>query len=391
MKLCFPFFLLFAFSAWFPAGQQASGAEFFLQGSIGVSGPYWSDKSIWFVNESGGGDTAATSNAPFVGNRFNLNGFLAYTNPGTGTNTFSGTLVIDQSGTIIDNRIKTLTIASMEVTSGLRMRYRNHALTGRNFNINNLQISGATFTLEEANDGSTSKDADLTIGEIGGTGTVRLGAASFDDNNIWGLSAVDSDNDFTGRLRLWRGILDLDLAPLSLPNATFQLSDRDSHSSVVLTNDATFKAVQELDFDGANPVVFELSPGTYSAADLDLAFGTSGRFTGPGMLTVLGVGPEGTPGDFNDDGFVDAADYTVWRDNLGADDSTFPVGSTDPSSSTIDSGDYNLWRANFGMSAAGSASLSGSPVPEPSTMLLVVAGAVVALAARRRMAVGKSS
>jgi hypothetical protein len=35
--------------------------------------------------------------------------------------------------------------------------------------------------------------------------------------------------------------------------------------------------------------------------------------------------PSGLGGDYNDDGFVDAADYTVWRNNLGGDESARPV------------------------------------------------------------------
>ncbi|WP_145281758.1 hypothetical protein [Pirellulimonas nuda] len=60
------------------------------------------------------------------------------------------------------------------------------------------------------------------------------------------------------------------------------------------------------------------------------------------------------PGDFNLDGFVDAADYTTWRDGLG---------------DTFTAGDYDVWRANFGMPA--SAAIAGSSVPEPSAWLIL--------------------
>jgi autotransporter-associated beta strand protein len=52
-------------------------------------------------------------------------------------------------------------------------------------------------------------------------------------------------------------------------------------------------------------------------------------------------------GNFNGDETVDAADYTVWRDNLGGDEAVLPVGSGD-GSGTIDAGDYDIWKTAFG-------------------------------------------
>jgi hypothetical protein len=59
--------------------------------------------------------------------------------------------------------------------------------------------------------------------------------------------------------------------------------------------------------------------------------------------------------DFNNDGFVDAADYVSWRHTDGT------------------PGGYNTWRANFGMALANGSSFS-IPVPEPaSTSILLIA------------------
>jgi hypothetical protein len=55
--------------------------------------------------------------------------------------------------------------------------------------------------------------------------------------------------------------------------------------------------------------------------------------------------PPGTHGDYNDDGFVDAADYTVWRNNLG----TMNVLPNDPHGGTITVQQYNTWKTNYGM------------------------------------------
>ncbi len=51
-------------------------------------------------------------------------------------------------------------------------------------------------------------------------------------------------------------------------------------------------------------------------------------------------------GDYNDNGAVDSADYTVWRDNLGS-NVTLP---NDLSPGSVTSLDYDVWVANYGTS-----------------------------------------
>jgi hypothetical protein len=53
--------------------------------------------------------------------------------------------------------------------------------------------------------------------------------------------------------------------------------------------------------------------------------------------------------DYNQDGTVNAADYTVWRDNLSA--AVTPGTAADGSGNgRVDAGDYELWRSQFGNS-----------------------------------------
>jgi PEP-CTERM motif len=76
-----------------------------------------------------------------------------------------------------------------------------------------------------------------------------------------------------------------------------------------------------------------------------------------------------SPGDFNGDGKVDAADYTVWRDGLG----TKYVAEQ-----------YAEWKSNFGTGAgSGAGGLRDAAVPEPATCLLVGAAAAGVLGLRR--------
>jgi hypothetical protein len=89
------------------------------------------------------------------------------------------------------------------------------------------------------------------------------------------------------------------------------------------------------------------------------------------------------PGDFNDDGTVDAADYIVWRKTDGT-----PSG-------------YDEWRANFGRTVAAGGSVAvtttGEPpgstaaVPEPGAAMLFTLGWVACFRARARKHVSLSA
>jgi glucose/arabinose dehydrogenase len=76
-------------------------------------------------------------------------------------------------------------------------------------------------------------------------------------------------------------------------------------------------------------------------------------------------------GDYNQDGVVDAADYTVWRDTVGSTTNLRANGDdTGASKGIIDSADFAIWKTHFGESiSGGAASLS---VPEPTTLALLL-------------------
>ncbi len=87
------------------------------------------------------------------------------------------------------------------------------------------------------------------------------------------------------------------------------------------------------------------------------------------------------PGDFNNDSIVDAADYTVWRDNLGASREILPGGSATSDVGTIDEADYALWRSNFGATSGNLA--PSAVVPEASSLVLLLAGTLAAAGLKR--------
>lgn len=94
-------------------------------------------------------------------------------------------------------------------------------------------------------------------------------------------------------------------------------------------------------------------------------------------------------GDFTGDGRVDAADYSVWRDSMGAvgfglaADVPGPTGLPD---GVVDHLDYNYWRANFGrsFSVGNGAGANSRMVPEPSGLAHLIALSITAWVAAAR-------
>ncbi len=85
----------------------------------------------------------------------------------------------------------------------------------------------------------------------------------------------------------------------------------------------------------------------------------------PGRLT-------GLPGDYNDDGRVTLADYTVWRDQLGA--GALPANEV-ATFGAVDAADNGVWKINFGSEATPSAvaaAIQALPPERAEVMVLPV-------------------
>jgi pectinesterase len=99
-----------------------------------------------------------------------------------------------------------------------------------------------------------------------------------------------------------------------------------------------------------------------------------------GWNPVIAVVPPVLQGDYNDDGTVNAADYTVWRDSLG---SEVQLLNETASFGSVDEEDYNSWKLNFGATAeSGEGSLNVAP--EPAGMVMFLTG-LLGSACRRRV------
>ncbi|MDA0658797.1 MAG: hypothetical protein O3C60_08115 [Planctomycetota bacterium] len=151
-----------------------------------------------------------------------------------------------------------------------------------------------------------------------------------------------------------------------------------------------------------NPAFGGTGPSTLSGLDSGIAYVTLvprhlvevevnaslGGFAANGLdWETLEVAYILTPfdgGDYNQDGHVDAADFTGWARNVGQPVGTLPV---DPwagiTASPIGDPQFVVWRDNFNTSSGTNAAMS---VPEPKSgiLLATVGVGVLARSTRRR-------
>jgi len=84
----------------------------------------------------------------------------------------------------------------------------------------------------------------------------------------------------------------------------------------------------------------------------------------------------GLKGDYNDDGRVDAADYTMWRDQLGTDGSG--LSNRDPAmTGVVGAADFDIWKQFFGNDAQASPWLASEPIPEPASGFVFTSAALL--------------
>jgi hypothetical protein len=91
-------------------------------------------------------------------------------------------------------------------------------------------------------------------------------------------------------------------------------------------------------------------------------------------------------GDYNNNGYVDAADYTVWRNNVGQSAGTL---LNDDTGVAIGPAQYNLWKTHYGNGPSGASAFNSDAVPEPASVVVVLMGLMTILVAPRRCALAR--
>ena len=117
-----------------------------------------------------------------------------------------------------------------------------------------------------------------------------------------------------------------------------------------------------------------LPPGDYTAmiyGSLPDLFGNQMGTETPLSFTVATVPPT-LPGDYNQNGEVDAADYIVWRKTLGATGLPVNSGADGDGDGEVTQADYQVWRGHFGetlpLPGAGSMTPPDAAIEQPPTV-----------------------
>lgn len=193
--------------------------------------------------------------------------------------------------------------------------------------------------------------------------------------------------------------LDAQLGVIAAPYSAFTIDTAGSafDTELALYSETGQLVTENDDFDGDVTSLIDLAnglpPGDYVAAiggfntvfadaysaapgnvggnyAIDVAGEAVQGGTSGGQLAYVGfrVAAITLAGDYNNDGVVNLADYTVWRDNLGA-----PAGTllNDSVGGAIGVDHYAAWKANFGATLTFANSLANATVPEPSTYVLL--------------------
>lgn len=306
--------------------------------------------SILTIN--GGSVSAATA---FVGGSDTTSGAIGTLNVSSGSLSVTGAMKIWNSAVSLVNSKVNFSGGSMSLGSlntdgdATSFNWTGGTLTiGGNNSTSTFSSTGSgtaslvktgtdTLTLSGANTytGGTTVNAGLL--------TVTGAAAKLGSGNV---TVLDPGTGAGGGLSIQTGVLNAigDNATLSLAGgSTPNVADVGLASLGAGVNDR----IGALILGG----IAQINGRTYGSSTSTAMVQSDEYFLGGGMITV------GLLGDYNADFTVNGADYVVWRKFDGS------------------AAGYDAWRQNFGNTAPGGGSALGdAAVPEPTSILLMLAG-----------------
>jgi hypothetical protein len=174
------------------------------------------------------------------------------------------------------------------------------------------------------------------------------------------------------------------LDPAAWNSLDEQGEDSDAWLEILNKSSSKIGEVNQASFTMIGPNEnFNLGP-LYVGGEQDLAFSflmMGEEIATPGKVLYEAFAVVDVPGDYNQDGIVNAADYVVWRNHDGT---GFALPNRNPAlMGNIGAGDYAFWAQNYG-STSGAGSSTVSAVPEPASLGLILAALLATGANRNR-------
>lgn len=280
----------------------------------------------------------------------------------TNNNTFTGALTVAGGEVALGDPAAAINGASsIAVKNGAKFSLHSGLVKTPSLDIE----SGGQFLVDGGRLETKTITGDLAVN--GGTFAPGLGTA---------ISTISNN------LLMTSGILQLDLGGAAPGTGFDQLLVGGSASiagalQVQLTSGFVPTLYQTFDILMANDLT-----GVFSINSLPtLPNGLAWRVLYSTHSISLAVRPPGQSnvinpvGDYNLDGVVNAADYTVWRDSVG---STTYFAADGNGDHIINELDYNIWKAHFGESYMfGGAALTNQSVPEPHSCWIAAITAII--------------
>jgi hypothetical protein len=197
--------------------------------------------------------------------------------------------------------------------------------------------------------------------EINGSETF-FGSVNVGGPNNFTFDA-DADQSSMGVVAIADGVLTIDV-----DSAVTQLAFANSSAEMWGAGSVSIVGFKE------NTVRFGTDASGLTLTQLAAIDGGIYSLNSQGYLTTMSA--PSLFGDYNEDGKVDAADYTVWRDNQNGNQ---PLPNDNELGTPIGAAHYSLWAGNYGDSAP-----SATAIPEPGAMLLTVGALLVGCSVARR-------
>ena len=227
--------------------------------------------------------------------------------------------------------------------------------------------------------GGGSATLNFNGGRLEGVGTYQVGAGLTQNGGVLAPGNSAGVTTVNGFYNLQDGALEIELLSSGAAGVGFD--------QLVVSSGVTLSATSRLDvllgyaanvgdsFLIVNSTNASPISGTFANDDDLTAEFESLRYSfsldyaaGTGNDIALTVESVSLIGDYNGDGVVDAADYTVWRDSVGAGVAAF-AGADGNGDGVVDDADHAVWAAHFGASLEAAMARA---VPEPAGMALVL-------------------